>query len=517
MALISLLPKLAVAVVALLVTRRVYWELTTGARRRAFAKQHGCLAAKKEPGNPFGFGLDILMADIKAIKNHNLLPRWHKILLDAGDAHMVYFSFRGKKIFFTDSPEILKTVLATKFDTYSIGEERIKMLTPLVGKGIFTTDGAPWKHSRGLLRPCFERSQVADVTLLEKHVRKLIEVIPKDGSTIDMQPIFHDLTMDIATEFLFGRSTNMLEREGKDPEAEEFKAAFEYCMNPFEGELYTKWGWLAIFLPDKQLKRSAKIIQAFAGKIIDAEIAFRGDKAPPSPDRYILLQELLSLDMPREQVRSELLQILLAGRDTTASLLSNLLFELPRHPAILSRLRAEIAEYVGDSTPTFEQLKNMKYLQAVMNESQRLYPVVPSNSREAIEDTVIPLGGGPDAKAPVFVPKGSMIAWHTWSLHRREDIYGADSASFNPSRWLDNENPDGPLRPGWGYLPFNGGPRVCIGQQFALTEVAYVLVRLLQGVGEVESRDPEEWREKLTFVCRGLGGCKVSFTEKGSA
>ena len=157
----------------------------------------------------------------------------------------------------------------------------------------------------------------------------------------------------------------------------------------------------------------------------------------------------------------------------------------------------------------------MKYLKAIINESQRLWPIVPSNSREAIHDTILPRGGGPDQMSPVLVPKGTYVAYHSYSMHRRKDIYGPDAEVFNPSRWLDNEHPSSPLRPGWGYLPFNGGPRICIGQQFALTETSYVLVRLLQEFPVLESRDDEPWREKLSLTCTGLGGCKVGLKASG--
>jgi cytochrome P450 len=151
----------------------------------------------------------------------------------------------------------------------------------------------------------------------------------------------------------------------------------------------------------------------------------------------------------------------------------------------------------------------MKYLRAIINESQRLYPIVPSNSREAIRDTVLPHGGGPDGLSPILIPKGAYTVFLSRGMHRREDIYGPDAEEFNPSRWLDNEHPSSPLRPGWGYLPFNGGPRICIGQQFALTETSYVVVRLLQEFPVLESRDNEPWREKLGLTCTSLGGAKV--------
>ena len=218
---------------------------------------------------------------------------------------------------------------------------------------------------------------------------------------------------------------------------------------------------------------------------------------------------MLAQTSDRTRIRSELLNILLAGRDTTAALLTNLFFELPRHPEIMARLRAEIAEHVGPEPPTYAQLKEMRYLRAVINESQRLYPIIAANSREAKQDTLLPHGGGPDGTAQVLIPKGSIVLWHMWSMHRREDIYGPDAEEFNPSRWMDGEHESSPLRPGWGYLPFQGGPRVCIGQQFALTETGYVVVRMLQEFPVIESRDSEPWREKVAVTATSLGGAKV--------
>ena len=105
----------------------------------------------------------------------------------------------------------------------------------------------------------------------------------------------------------------------------------------------------------------------------------------------------------------------------------------------------------------------MKYLRAVLNESLRLYPVVPENDREAEVDTVLPVGGGEDGKSPVFVAKGQIVHWSLYTMHRRKDLYGEDAEDFKPERWLDQGEKKG-LRVGWEYLPFNGGPRICIGR-----------------------------------------------------
>ena len=90
--------------------------------------------------------------------------------------------------------------------------------------------------------------------------------------------------------------------------------------------------------------------------------------------------------------------------------------------------------------------------------------IVPENSRQAVQDTVLPLGGGEDGKSPTLIKKGQLVAWSSYSMHRRGDLYGEDAAEFRPERWLDDANEKG-LRVGWEYLPFNGGPRICIGRK----------------------------------------------------
>ena len=123
----------------------------------------------------------------------------------------------------------------------------------------------------------------------------------------------------------------------------------------------------------------------------------------------------------------------------------------------------------------------------------------------AINDTVIPRGGGPDGLSPVFVPKGKMVQWSNYAMHRRKDYYGEDAEEFRPERWET-------LRPGWEFLPFNGGPRICIGQQFALTEASYTTIRLMQEFKSVEARDPRPWMEYVTLTCAIYQGTKVGLT-----
>lgn len=227
-----------------------------------------------------------------------------------------------------------------------------------------------------------------------------------------------------------------------------------------------------------------------------------GDGKP----RYVFLHELLKQTQDPYALRSELLNILLAGRDTTAGLLSNTWHVLSKRRDIWDRLKAEV-DQLGGKRPDYSAIKDMKYLKWVLNESLRLMPVVPANSREAVRDTVLPLGGGPDGKSPLLVTKGTVVSYSPWSMHRREDFYGPDALEFRPERWET-------LRPGWEYLPFNGGPRICVGQQYALMEASYATIRLMQTFPRIESRDEREWREWLTITLSSGVGCKVALYEK---
>jgi len=268
---------------------------------------------------------------------------------------------------------------------------------------------------------------------------------------------------------------------------------------------------LSRWIPDAKFREGVKVIHKFADDIVEdalqryknADLEKHGSL---KKERYVFLHELLKQTQDRYTLRSELLNVLLAGRDTTAGLLSNTWHVLARRPDIWAKLRVEI-DALNGNRPEYAQIKDMKYLRWVLNESLRLMPVVPANNRTAVRDTVLPLGGGIDGSSPVFVPKGATVTYSPWSMHRRADFYGPDALEFKPERWET-------LRPGWEYLPFNGGPRICIGQQFALLEASYTTIRLMQRFQRIEARDDREWSEFLTLTLASGTGCVVGLFEK---
>ncbi|KAL5419713.1 hypothetical protein PMIN03_000317 [Paraphaeosphaeria minitans] len=173
-------------------------------------------------------------------------------------------------------------------------------------------------------------------------------------------------------------------------------------------------------------------------------------------EKYVFLDSLASETDDPVEIRNQLLSILVAGRDTTAACLSFMFLMLAQHPDVFSKLRKTIIEDFGtfDSPKdiSFSRLKACSYLQWCINETLRLYPSVPWNSRRSAKDTSLPTGGGKDGLSPIFVPKGVETVYIVQIMQTHPEIWGPDANTFRPERWQNQ-------RHGFEYLPFNGGPR----------------------------------------------------------
>ncbi|KAF9307750.1 hypothetical protein BGZ91_008227 [Linnemannia elongata] len=165
-----------------------------------------------------------------------------------------------------------------------------------------------------------------------------------------------------------------------------------------------------------------------------------------------------------------LLNFLLAGRDTTASLLSWTTWKLVQHPKVLEKLYQEIVQVIGpDRVPGYEDIKKLKYQRQVINEVLRLCPPVPINPRESVEEDVLPNG--------YYIPAGSPVSYCAYATHRLPELWGDDALEFDPDRWGPERV--GKIRP-FMFVPFHAGPRICLGQNLAYTTAQLALTRLLQ-------------------------------------
>lgn len=350
-----------------------------------------------------------------------------------------------------------------------------------------------------MVRPIFSRENVSDSALLERHLKIMFDCMPiqENGWTkpVSLASLFPCLTIDSATELFLGKSTNSLHQRlagGVDHHKKDFHWAFERVQQILSvrirlQSLYWVYG-------NKQIKECVTILNDFCDKAMEEADHREKDEGK----KYHYLDVLRSRAADSAEVREQVLGLLAAGRDTTASLLSWVFYCLIRNQRVFEKLRSIVIETFGndESTISFEKIKGCTYLQHVMNETLRLHSIVPFNGRTAVRDTTLPTGGGADGTSPVFIPAGSEVRFSTHVLQRRHDLWGDDADDFVPERWEKK-------RPGWQYVPFNGGPRICIGQLFALTEAGHVIVRMLQKFDKIEGIDVDPTRDyhHFTLVC----------------
>lgn len=291
-----------------------------------------------------------------------------------------------------------------------------------------------------MIRPQFIKDRVSDLHIFERHIGELIPLLGGDGkgSTINAMNIFYQYTLDAATDFLLGRSVGSMGNQDNT-----FANAF--------GEVQRVQGLIAIsgplnrFVPRKTFYQSLKVMEAFIQPFIEQALSLSPEeleKKSKSDEGYTFLHALAGFTRDPKILRDQLVAVLLAGRDTTALTLSWMFYELSRRPEIVSKLREEIQRHVGlERKPTYADLKSMRYLQHTINETLRLYPIVPYNVRIALKDTSLPRGGGPDGIDPIGILQGTPVAYSTIVLQRRADIYPPPSErfphhlEFAPERW----------------------------------------------------------------------------------
>ncbi|CAK7240936.1 MAG: hypothetical protein STHCBS139747_002393 [Sporothrix thermara] len=494
------------------------------------------------------YGIDLVYRTLKAAAEHKNRENWEAIFKTVNN-HTVEFRVLNRRIIFTDDHENIKAVLATQFQDYGKGEPFHAEFEPFLGDSIFTTDGSRWHASRQLLRPQFIKDRVSDLHTFENHLQVLFTAMsvggdagataaaiatraagssPVDftanGRIINICDLFFRYTLDVATDFLLGKDTQSLTIP-----RQEFAEAFNEVQRI--QSLISRTGPANGFIPRGSYNRGLRVIEEFINPFIDRALLLPPNEleknihdSDESEGRYTFLHALAQFTRDRKVLRDQLMAVLLAGRDTTAATLSWAIYELSKKPECVKRLRAEISQYVGFEGeaefryPTYADLKAMKYLQHVLNETLRMYPAVPFNVRLALHDTTLPRGGGPDGSEPVAILKDTPIGYSTLLLHRRVDLYPPNLPhpdEFSPERW-DHWQP----KP-WQFIPFNGGPRICIGQQFALTEMGYVLVRLFQKfervVSHMDAIDGGKPTLRADIVLQPANGVEVAFFEPNKA
>jgi len=435
------------------------------------SRRHAALAKEWRTQDPpvlksrLPFGIDLVQRVIKSDQEQLFPVDAINRCEDAGAITYKYSTLGSTNIFTADEKNV-QAILATQFPEFDLGPIRRGNFFPLLGNGIFTQDGAGWEHSRAMMRPQFARELVSDLELEERHVQNLMRALvtkPGDGWTdeVDLQVLFFRLTLDSATEFLFGKSVDsqLSALPSSSPLADSGKEenTFAFAFDKGQAILATRARFQTLYslYNPAIFRQCCKDCHAFIDQFV--QLALSKDqrekeleKGTGGKKKYVFLDALAQQTRDPIELRSQLLHTLLAGRDTTASLLGWLFYLLARDTARYNKLcniiLEEFGTYENPNPITFAKLKSCTYLQHCMNETLRLYPVVAANARTANKDTTIPRGGGPDGKGKIFVKKGMQVEYSVHVMHHRKDIWGPDAEDFIPERWEGR-------KVGWEFLP----------------------------------------------------------------
>jgi cytochrome P450 len=373
-----------------------------------------------------------------------------------GDA--VRFRLGGLSFSQFNHPDQIEEVLRTKHHLF-IKDRPLQISTSVFGKGLLSSEGELWRRQRRLMQPAFLQQQTRGHAGVMAASAAGMLASWRVGQVRDVYEDLTRLTLDIAARSLFGADLT--------DEADEIAAAIavmsDHFLRPFYWTRPGKWlplpvnlrFWAAVRRLDRvihEIIRRGRERDHDAGDVLSRLLAAQRVDGSPMPDR---------------QLRDEMVTLLLAGHETTALALSYCFYLLARHPEVERRLVAEVEEVLGGRAPTAEDVPRLRYAERVVKEAMRLYSPAWGLGREAVADCEI---GG------YHVPQGTQVLAIQWVVHR-DSRWFADPEVFRPERW------DGDLErrlPRCAYFPFGDGPRICIGNHFALLEVVLILATIAQ-------------------------------------
>lgn len=329
------------------------------------------------------------------------------------------------------------------------------------GQGLLTSDGAMWKQQRKLIQPAFHHAQLVTYgAVMVDHTLRMLESL-EDGAVIEIHEVMPELTLAIVVQTLFGADVT---REATD--VGQLMVAVLDAANDRLNSVLRLPSWL----PTRRNLREKRAL-ARLDELLDSFIAAHRASGEKPADLLSMLLAATDEDsgsrMSDSQLHEEMMTLFLAGHETTAMALTWTWYLLSQHPEVEERLLREVSRVLGGRAPTVADLPQLPYTDMVVREALRLYPPAPGFAREPIEDVHI---GGYD------VPKGSLVTVNTFALHHDPRFFD-EPEHFNPERfsagWEERI-------PRYAFLPFGGGPRVCIGNGFAMMEARLILATMVQ-------------------------------------
>ncbi|XP_022151999.1 cytochrome P450 94A1-like [Momordica charantia] len=419
----------------------------------------------------------------------------------------------------TANPEVVEHILKTQFENYPKGDRFISLLEDFLGRGIFNCDGPNWRAQRKTASYEFNTKSLRNFVMENVAVEigtRLVPVLERASETgrgLDLQDVLERFTFDNVCKLAFDFDPGCL--SGDATAGADFMRAFEDAATHSSGRfLYAipnsyKMKRFFNVGSEKTLRQSIATVHKFADNIIHSRIEETKKTTSHKKD-----QDLLSRFMGDENnyspelLRDIVISFILAGRDTTSSALTWFFWILSSRPDIEQNILAELktlrSKRTGDEETkvglyTYDELRNMQYLQAALSETLRLYPPVAVDTKACGSDDVLPDG--------TAVKKSWFVTYHTYAMGRMESIWGKDYGEFRPERWLENGvcRMESPFR----FPVFHAGPRMCLGKDMAFIQMKSIVAAVIERF-HVEMVEKEKApKQMLSLTLRMENGLQV--------
>lgn len=377
---------------------------------------------------------------------------------------LIHQKILHKNLFVLNRPEDVQRVMVTNSVNYKKSLANRQALKPLLGDGVFVSEGKLWERQRKLMSPATHKSRLKGFasTMVDSGMEMVNRWQDASlGEAVDLTEEMTLLTSDIITRTMFG--VVLGERNHSL-----YQAFQDYLASHGRIHISELIG-LPTWLPRPGQLRGRNAVRQFDGVILSV-IKERAEFEGSHDD---LLEMLLEFQdekgepMTDELLRDEVASIYLAGHETTAITLTWAFYLLGEHPDIKERLWEELERTLAGRAPSFEDVPQLVFTRALVDETLRMYPPVHVFSRQAL---------GEDELSGTHVPKGSFMTISSWLLHRHKKLW-EEPERFDPDRFMPERSSQ--VRP-FSYIPFGAGPRICMGKHFGIMEAVLLLALFAQ-------------------------------------
>lgn len=379
-----------------------------------------------------------------------------------GDVVSIRFLFWPQYMIF--HPNDVKHVLQENHRNYNKDTYLMKFIKPLLGQGLLTNDGQSWLHQRRLMQPAFHRKQLTAfgslMTTATVDMQERWQSFVRDDQSVDIAVEMMRLTLRIVGQALFSIDLSN--------EASIVGQAFATIRTLLTDYIYNPFPPLTIPTPrNRRIQRAIRTLDMVVHDIITEHRQQYSEKGDLLSMLLQARDEETGEEMSDQQLRDEVMTLLLAGHETTANALTWTWYLLAQYPEVERRLHVELEQVLGGQLPTVEHLPELSYTRMVLEEVLRLDPPAFGFNRKAIADDEI---GG------YVVPANTLIWISPYATHRHPDFW-ENPEVFEPERFSPERSAG---RPHFAHFPFGGGPRLCIGNNFAMMEAQLILATLAQ-------------------------------------